>query len=1372
MKAHFLFYVLIFLGIQNMLAQNSASIRDVFEFQRFTSDDGLSQRSVMAIAQDKQGYLWFGTRDGLNKFDGNKFVIYKHILNDPESLSNNNIHAIYEDSYGNLWIGTQIGLNKYDPKTDKFVRYKHFGVQNALIDHIIRGIVQVSSDVLWAATDNGIIQVNIKTDEIKRLNHQRNNPNSLSDNNTRYFLKGKDGNIWICNTKYIDIYNPVTHTFKHLEYPEKSNGIHFNDLPTLYIDQKDRIWLGYEQGLAIYDADSKRFIDFSFKGKKAIGTAVRSICEDLSGNLWIGSYSGLYLLNLEHTELKHLVHEENNPNSLSQNSIYKIIRDTRGDMWLGTWANGLNYYNRDNEAFKNIYFGNTTNKLNYRVVSGIAEDLNGNLWIGTEGGGLNLYNRKAKQFTYYKNEPGNPNSLSANNIKSVIVDKNQHIWIGIHDGGLNFLDPKKKPFEFKQIDFVKPNQLPLKEYKVLTLLEDKNGNIWVGTLTGGLIFYDVAQKLLVKIDKDIKSVMSIVQTKNPDVLLVGGDNGLETVDINTKIRNRISLKKTSKDNPSPYVNCIFTDSSNNYWVGTEGEGIYKYNPVNKSTKYYGINEGLPNDIIYGILPDDNGNIWISTNNGISCLNIKSGNIKNYNRFDGLQGNEFNYGSFFKTKDKRLFFGGTNGLTYFNPNDIRKNSFLPKIAITNIEVNNTPYAKITDPDLTITLNHNENNFSIDFTALSYMHPEKNEFAYLLEGNDKKWNYVGTQRKAVYTNINAGNYVFRVKGTNNDGVWNEGGASIKIRVLPAPWLTWWAYLIYFATCCGIFLYIRKLILLRIKERKEKEKSEQINQLRLQLFTDVSHDFRTPLTLLIGPLEKMISENKGDSYIRQQHEIMLRNAKMLLQLVNQILDFRKSESGKLALQASKSNIVSFTEDVKKSFDALAKNKNISYQLLSSQPDIQVWFDKAKLKNILFNLLSNAFKFSNDDSDVTINISTTSKKINSKLVNYVKISVVNFGQVIPEQHIHLIFDQFYQVDNRQNSLGSGIGLSLVKRLVELHKGKIVAKSSEAKGIRFSVLLRLGNEHLSPAECIDEQEHVYEDNIEHIVDTAYTGGQGEMPQQNLREELQSLLIVEDNLDLQRYIRDIFIDKYNVFVADNGKQAVEITHGNRIDLIVSDIKLPIMDGFELCRNIKTTLLTSHIPVILLTAKISSVHQEQGYDVGADAYITKPFNTSILETRVGNLLRTRANLIRKFKQDTILETKQLAITSPDEIFLKKAITIVEQNITNPDFNASMFIEQMSMSRTVIYTKLKVLTGQNISTFIRTIRLKKAGLLIAQTSMNVSQIAYEVGFNDLKYFRECFKEFYKLTPSDYKRNQSKNEIKKLETNDPENLPIADE
>lgn len=1348
----FLFFSILLTGYFPItIAKNLENIPKDIKFQHYTSENGLSQRSVMSILQDKKGYLWFGTRDGLNKFDGSKFIIYKHNTEDPKSLSNNNIHSIYEDENGNLWVGTKNGLNRYNPKEDNFIQYKQ---SNSIIDNIIWDIIQIGPNLLWIATDNGIRQINTKTNEIKRIQSQANKKNSISDNKTRYILKSKDGNIWICNTKYIDLYRPSNKTFTRINYPKnKSNNIHLNDLPTLFFDQKNTLWLGYEEGLAKYDTKENTFIDFEFSGRKVIKTGVRSICEDNSGNLWIGTYSGLYILNTTRTDLMHIVHDENDATSLSQNSIYKIIKDARGDIWIGTWANGLNYYNRNNGSFKNISFGNTNNKLNYRVVSGIAEDLNGNLWIGTEGGGLNLYHRKTQKFSYFKNNPSDPNSLSANNVKSVIISKNNKIWIGMHDGGLNFLDPQQTPFKFQKIDFPKEHNISLKGYKVLSLLEDKNGNIWIGTLTGGLIFHDVQKKVLTRIDKDIRTVMSMAQTENPDLLLIGGDKGLETINIYTKKRNKIPIQIPKNGHNNLFINCIFIDKHNNYWAGTEGDGVFMFDPKKKTTKTYGIKDGLPNDIIYGILSDDNENIWLSTNNGISRLDIRSNNIKNYTQSDGLQGNEFNYGSFYKTKAHELFFGGTNGLTYFNPNDIRKNTFVPLIDINKIEVNNTPYSKITDSTLKIVLKHNQNNFSIDFTALSYMQPEKNEFEYILEGNDKSWSYIGTQRRAVYTNIEAGNYVFKVKGSNNDGVWNVEGDSLHIEVLPSPWRTWWAYLIYTAALSAILLYIRRLILLRIKERNEKEKSEEINQLKLNLFTDVSHDFRTPLTLIIGPLEKMINQNSGNNYIKKQHGIMLKNAKLLLELINQILDFRKSESGKLSLQASKNNIVSFVEEIKKSFDALATKKNIQYILDADHENIDVWFDQVKLKNVFFNLLSNAFKFTDDDSIIKINISTLSNSPNSTSSDFVKIAITNFGEVIPERYSNLIFDQFYQLDHTNKDTGYGIGLSLTKRLVDLHKGKISVRSSAEEGTTFTVLLRLGNTHLSLNECIEESsspQDIHHYDIDPLIDQQQISPILTAQETN-NQEFKNLLIVEDNLDLQNFIKEIFINKYNIYLAENGEQAFDIASKNAIDLIISDVSMPIMDGFELCAQIKKSLITSHIPFILLTAKTSTIHQEEGYLIGADAYITKPFNSKILELKVDNLLETRAALIRKFKKDVILEPKNLTITSPDEIFLEKAIHTVEKNITNQEFNASMLVDEMNMSRTVIYTKLKALTGQNLSTFIRIIRLKRAGMLLLQTPMNISEIAYEVGFNDLKYFRECFKDFYKITPSEYKKKQ---------------------
>jgi signal transduction histidine kinase/DNA-binding response OmpR family regulator/streptogramin lyase len=995
------------------------------------------------------------------------------------------------------------------------------------------------------------------------------------------------------------------------------------------------------------------------------------------------------------------------------------------------------------------------------VVSGLTEDNEGNLWIGTEGGGLNFLDRKTNQFKFYKANALNQFSITANNIKSVIKDRKNTLWIGIHDGGVNYLDLNRKPYQFKSIDFPKSSEFSLKGLKVLHLLEDVNGNIWIGTLTGGVIVYNTKTKKLTKLDKDIRTIMCIAQSRVPNILIIGGDNGIEEVDINSLQKTKIDLLGKGSLIESPYVNSIFIDNFNNYWVGTEGQGLYKYNPNRKESKNFGLDEGIPSDIIYGILSDNNGNLWISSNYGITRFNSASEAIKNFTYSDGLQGNEFNYGSYFKTKNNELFLGGINGLTYFNPSDIQKNTYIPKVDIHNINVNNAPYLKITDSISDITLNYNQNDFSINFSVLSYMQSEKNQYAYKLEGLDEEWNYINAN-KATFTNLKSGNYTFKIKASNNDGVWNTEGASINIYIKPPFWKTWWAYSIYALIFIGLIVYVRSSILLRIAQKKElenerieRERIEETNKLKLKLFTDVSHEFRTPLTLITGPLERMISKNVGDKFIQEQHHIMNKNAKILLQLINQILDFRKNESGKIFLQASKSNIVPFIKDVKESFKALAQDKNVNYQFNTSKKKIEVWFDQIKLKKILFNLISNAFKFTKDNNDLVVNIHTTSKVENNKEVEYVVIEIINFVSVIPESHIKLIFDRFYQLDRNNMNMGSGIGLSLTKSLVELHKGFIEVDSSKEQGTCFSVYLRLGKDHLTEEDILLEPENITNQNfLNDLTDSQNSLLQIDksdmLPVKENQKTLETILIVEDSIDVQDFIKSIFIQKYNVITANDGKQGYEKALKNKIDLIISDVSMPEMDGFELCEKIKTTLITSHIPVILLTARTSQTHKERGYSNGANTYITKPFNPNILETRVDNLLKTRASLIKKFKKDIVLNPKELTITSTDEIFLQKAIKVVEKNITNPNFNTNMFIDLMNMSRTVLYTKLKALTGQNLSTFIRVLKLKRAGQLIIKTDMNISQIAYDVGFNDIKYFRKCFKDFFNELPSKYRTN----------------------
>jgi signal transduction histidine kinase/ligand-binding sensor domain-containing protein/DNA-binding response OmpR family regulator len=1350
--------IILFVTTLLATAQKNYTEPSNLSFKNLTTKDGLSQSSVIAIIQDSKGYLWFGTRDGLNKFDGTNFIKFRHNSEDNNSLSHSWVTCIFQDKDDNIWVGTKNGLNLFNPNNNNFTQIKKTSTGISVSDNQIWDIAQTHDNRIIVSTKKGLTDINYKKSISTYIKKNRNNPNSPSHNNIRCFLNTNDGYLWLCTIDKVDRIHLATNTWEHFDYPKKTDkSAHVINTPVLFKDSRGTIWLGYENGIAFLPPHTTTFKDFLFKNEKKINTGVRTISEDLNNNLWIGSYSGLHILNTKQQIFKRFTHDDNNPKSLSQNSIYKIIRDSKGDMWIGTWAGGINYFDHSYDNFKQISSGASSNMLNYKVVSSILETKNNNLWIGTEGGGLNFLNKKTEQFTYYKHDPNDKNSISSNNIKSMILDQNENLWIGTHDGGLNFLEANKKPFAFVKFHKKQSNGIDLKKYRIISLLEDVNNNIWIGTLSNGIIIYNTNTKSFKELESSTNASSCLIQSRNPDFIFTNGPSGLSKINIHTK--NNENLDIFNSEGYKPKTNCAYEQEDKTLWIGTEGQGLFEYDPKTKKSKKYGIAEGLLNEVIYTILPDNNNHIWLSTNNGISRFNLLTKEIKNFDESDGLQGNEFNYGAALKNKNGILLFGGTNGLNYFEPKSIAENTFIPNINITSIKVNNQSFLNTIDGISDIELKYNQNDFSISFNALSYSQSNKNQYAYKLIGFDKNWNYKENKKEANYTNLDEGTYSFKVIASNNDGLWNEKGKLINITILPAPWKTWWAYTIYIIIFGLLTYFIRSITLTRILEKNElkqekldKEKLEEVNQMKLKLFTNISHDFRTPLTLIIGPLQRMMKEKKGNSFIQEQHQIMNRNANMLLDLINQILDFRKSESGKLELYASKSDLITFVNSIKTAFDDLANHKNVEYHLESQFESIDVWFDKIKMKKIIFNLLSNAFKYNQDNSRISI-------KISSENESYISIEVTNFGEVIPRETLNHVFDRFYRFDQEGIQSGTGIGLALTKSLVELHSGQISVTSSIEKGTCFKVTFPLGEAHLSKSQKITENqdftEEVDSSQPFYLEKDINTTKEDDLEKQTKEDHTPTLLIVEDNEDVRNFVKRIFAEKYHILEANNGKTAVDITHKNQIDLIISDVMMPEMNGFELCEHIKSNITTSHIPVVLLTAKTAEAHQKTGYTIGADAYITKPFDDSILEVRVDNLLNTRKSLISKFKKDLILEPKELAFTSADEQFLEQAIKIIEENISDPEFNVNFFTSKMNMSRSVLYRKLKAITDQSITEFIRTIKLKKAGQLIAQTQLNISEIAYEVGFNDLKYFRKCFKSQFNSLPSDYRINNSKTE-----------------
>ncbi|WP_316816102.1 two-component regulator propeller domain-containing protein [Pedobacter nyackensis] len=1343
-----IFIVLVFLSsCLNVSAQVTAKYEDI-KFINISLKEGLTQSSVLSLIEDHKGYMWAGTRDGLNKYDGVKFVKYRYNSRDTNSLSHNVVMATFEDEFGNLWIGTTNGLNRYNEKSDNFVRYKLLQADN----NKQKAISCFSSDGkgnLWVGTTEGLFKIDIKTGKTVVYQHSEKNRNSLSSSNIQALLKTPDGKIWVSTSKGIDQYQPGSDQFVHYQLPDGAES-NATFIASLYCDKEQNLWMGYKGGLALFNKKNGSFERYH-TGKQSIPDPVRSIQEDGQSNLWVGTYNGLYILNVADKSIRHYQHDENNNSSLSQNSVYSICKDKMGDMWVGTYFGGINYYSSSYNRFKHVSAGNNNRKLNYKVVSSIIEDDNNNLWVGTEGGGINFYNKKTGLFSYYTHSEKDPNSITADNVKTMLMDKSGGLWVGLHDGGLNYLNTKSYPYRFKK--FISgPDVETLSSNRVVSLLQDKNGYIWIGTSRGGLNRLNPATGKINRITQNVKGIGDIIYTisasQNNSRILIGSDAGLAELDISSFQSRPIVFNNNATGNVSVSVLSIYTKPGGELWVGTEGDGLYRYNLLTKKSKHYGIAEGLPNDVIYGILPDTKNNLWLSTNSGLTQLDVQTDKIKTFDESDGLPSKEFNYGASMRNKMGFLYFGGTNGFCFFNPAQIKANTYVPPVYITAIKVNNQ-LINVWDKSQEIELPHDHNMLNFTFVALNYSQPQKNQYAVQLEGFDKNWVDLGNTNSSTYTNLDAGTYTFKVKASNNDGIWNDNGTSIKIHIATAPWKTWWAYSLYLMCIGSVLFLMRRQTLQRLKvrnelvvERQEKEKMKYLNQ----LFTNISHDFRTPLTLIMSPLQQMIQLNKGDQYVQQQHQVMYKNARALMLLINQLLDLKKSESANAMLQVAHQNIVPYLKEIKSYFDEYAREKKIHYIFESSAPVIMVWFDGLEFQKVIYNLLSNAFKFTPADGTIILRVKNNDKETGK--ADSIVVEVIDTGSGIPDAHTKMIFDQFYQV---KQGYGTGIGLAVVKNIVTMHQGNVEVQSVENQGSCFKVVLPV--DKLRPVGYTH-----FDDHNDTQVDQPDMSWKYELPvfpetPFSYDEKRASILVVDDNDDLRRFISGLFSTSYNVYTAENGNEAIKIAGQKTIDVVVSDVMMPEMDGMEFCKRMKSNIQTSHIPILLITAKTTFESEKSGYEMGADAYITKPFDPEVLSIRIHHLLESRKKLVEKYHREFILQTTNANTLgdnpSPDEQFLRDFTSIVDEYLMEPDFTIDELVKKIGMSRSVLYRKLKALTGQSIAELIKTIKLKKAAHLLTTTNMSVSEIAFALNFNDQKHFRQSFKAFFNQLPSEYRK-----------------------
>lgn len=1331
--------------LSGMMLQSNAQ---TMSFNHLTIENGLSSNSVLSITQDATGFLWFGTRMGVNRYDGSRFKTYLFNEKDSNSLFNNNVISLFTDSKKNLWVGSSNGLCRYNEQQDAFERINLTGTRNLNIN----SITEDRNGMIWVGTSDGLFSVNYqKTVSFKQ--YKVTGAGSIAGNNVRSVYQDHHGHLWVGTTSGLTrmIDKNGTYSFQtFLHQPSATGSLSADYITAIAEDAQQNLWIGTQNnGLNLFVPASNSFIRYSKTSNGTNGLVnnnIRILLTGRDGKLWIGTQEGLSVLDPVSRNISSYQNDAGNKKSLSQNSIYSLFEDANGSMWVGTYFGGANSTYSYTTSFNVIQNHENSSSISNNVVSSIVEDSQHNLWIGTEGGGLNYYNRSNGLFKVYKNKLGDAASLGSNLVKVVYIDRDQNIWCGTHGGGLNVFDRKQnrfKRFLYKESDVASLNS------EISSLVEDDNGRMWVASNSGLQLFQRKGTELTPLSLSTISGLGNSIAASSfyKDVqgnVWIGAMPGLY----------KMSGNRIQEISTDIYINSLQQDEQGNIWLALNYAGVAQYNNRTQQLTRYATNDALSNRNVMGILLDNNNILWLSTDNGLIKFNPSSKAFQTYKVSDGLAGNEFNYNSYLKDSNGEFFFGGYNGITNFIPERIETNNYVAPVVFTGLRLFNNAVA-INGEDKLLTENinstrrinfkYNQNVFSIEFALLNYIKSSKNKYAYKLEGFDKAWNEVNST-SATYTNLPSGTYTFSVKGANNDGVWSKP-SSIQIKVLPPFWLTWWAYCIYVLAFVAIMFLIIRFFFLRELLKKEDE----LHQVKLNFFTNVSHEIRTHLTLIMAPVEKLLEKKEKDGFVHQQLTQVKTNANRLLKLVSELMDFRKAETNHLNLHIERHNLTPFLQDIYSSFQETSLAKRIQVSFIHDAEDVPVYFDKEQLEKVFFNLLANAFKFTPEGGRISLMVEQKDNKVN--------ITVTDNGRGIAPEYLDKLFTNFFQVaDHGLQNTGYGIGLALSKNIVELHKGTISVESEPSVNEKagrtvFTVTLQQGNRHFE-TDILTEINPVIKTTETQLTPVATL--HQPLAIESTKEKQFSILIAEDNPELRILVKETFNDQYNVIVCEDGLQGWNTAVEQIPDLIISDVMMPEMDGFEFCEKIKTDERTSHIPVILLTAKSSQNDQVSGLETGADIYITKPFSTRVLELNVRNLLAAREKLRQKFSQQIIAVPEATAtvetpldtfVNSVDKEFLTRVMHIVDEHMDDPDFGVEKLARKVAMSPPILYKKIKAVSNMSVNEFVKSLKLKKAAQLLQQTDMTVYEVAYNVGYNDRKYFSREFKKQFGKTPSEY-------------------------
>ena len=1303
----------IFIATLSLCAQQQRQI----SFNNLSVNDGLSQNSVVSIAQDSTGYLWFATQDGLNKYDGKKFIQYQAFFEDITRDSYSRLGKVFVDNANDIYIITINGrLQKLNRSSDTF---------DIIPDFLnVGSIFQDAHDTKWIGTfGNGLYKLDA-TDTLQVF-HSKDLRKDV------YAISQYDGNTIVAASESVFLFPANTPLYESISPKNTDSSINFSSIATT---ENKTLWVGsFGYGLFKKSPQDETLVSFEgFSASKRLPSDlnIESLLVDSKDRLWIGTYGdGAYLLDFTSEEILHFTPKSLNPTAIHYNDILCIYQDYTGTIWLGTDGAGLSYFDENLNKFNVLTNYQTPNFANIDVVRAITVTNDHTIWIGTSGKGLTAYTPALGDFHTYTEEAPPPSQIPSNRIMSLLSD-DESLYMGFQDEGLSVL----KNGEVTNFNLTSTPSLPAST--VWTIHKDANNQIWLGTGDHGIIAFDTEEGAAkqFKTSADPTSISS-----NTIRAVIDGAPGEMWIATETNGINRflIASENFERFDQQPFQNIksLYYESGV-LWIGTNGQGLYAFDVSSEESYQFTTSDGLSNNVIYGILPDDSGNLWLSSNRGLTKFSVDqqmTPTVVNYDMYDGLQSFEFNTGAHFKDQDGTLYFGGLKGMNWFQPKNIYFNTSQPKTAITALEIFNESIPLVQNAAYA----YNQNTVSFTFASLHFSQPDRNNYKYFLENYDHDWSKPTTTNFAHYAKLPPGNYTFKVVSSNYDEVWSDVPAIYSFKI-NSPWyFTIWAKLIYILLALTaifvVYHYLKSRWQMQLQLRLEHEETERLkklDELKSKLYTNISHEFRTPLTLISGPVQQLVSSSGLSTNDKKALHVIEGSSQRMLRLVNQMLDLSKLEEGSVTLHVTQQDLTPQITQLLEAFAIQAQEKGIGF--ISRLDAIKnAWYDKDVLEKVVSNLLSNAVKYAPENSAV---IFTAEKRD-----DYLHIEIENDNKSLSSEEMEKLFERFYQADN--NTPGVGVGLALIKELTTLSKGRLEGLRKSAKSIAFKVILPIEKECYNANMVVPKK-----DEYQFVTDTA--------PEifDITSEETPVLLIVEDNLEIRKYIVSLFSENATILEAVNGAEGIEQAITHVPDLIISDVMMPIKNGVALCNVLKQDTRTSHIPIFLLTAKTGDNAMLEGLQSKADDYITKPFNAEILKQKVKNMLVTRLELRNKYSQHLYLSPKEIAFTSYDEQFLEQLQQVIDEHITDPQFKSDAFAEALGMSRMQLHRKLKALTNLSTSEFIRTQRLKASLPLLMNSGMTISEVAYSVGFNTPSYFTKCFKEVYNQTPAEYVSDQN--------------------